>query len=88
MMPIDTYIERLKILVLEKASISEFLPFHSTELAALIFAETQRMLSESTLLRIYDLVPAKFPPSSYTRDALACFCSYDDFAAFVKQTEE
>jgi hypothetical protein len=83
--PIDPCLESLKLLVLAKAGTSLVTRSDIALMIAHIAAVTGTWLSETTLLRAYGFLPAKFAPSSYAKDILARYCGYENYAAFCTQ---
>jgi len=80
--PQDPCFESLKLLVLAKAGILLTSYADAPAAGTLIAASTGQRLSEAAILRAFGYLPAKFPPSGYTKDVLAQYCGYADYAAF------
>lgn len=55
-------------------------------LSALIFDETARRLSESTLKRVWQIISRAFNPSKYTLDTLAIFIGYKNWEDFINKS--
>lgn len=53
-------------------------------LSNLIFNETKRQISPSTLKRFFGLINYNYNPSRFTLDTLAIFCGFNNWINFVK----
>ncbi|MEO3405465.1 hypothetical protein AAFN85_16260 [Mucilaginibacter sp. CAU 1740] len=80
----DPCLESLKVLVLVNGNTLLTAPYEAKQLATLIDSRTQHPVAEITILRLFGFVAAKFPPSAYTKDVLAQFCGYSDYAMFCE----
>jgi len=78
----ENCLEALKVLVLTKSSLVTMLPCYTQRIAALVLSQTHQYLSETAILRLYNYLPSRFPPSSFTKDVLAIFCGYNNYASF------
>jgi hypothetical protein len=75
--------ELLKLLVLIKANMFFDRSFDPSELSEILLAVTGRYISETTLFHLYGFIPSKLPPSIYTKDALAAYCGYESYQAYL-----
>jgi hypothetical protein len=76
--------ELLKLLVLIKAGVFLDSRHQAYELSEAIYDSTGQFISATKLLHLYGLSPAKLPPSTYIKDALAKFCDYESYDAYMK----
>lgn len=76
--------ELLKLLVLIKAGIFLDSQYQAYELSDAIYDSTGRFISATALLHLYGLSPVKLPPSTYIQDALAQFCDYESYDAYLR----
>lgn len=88
MSPLSHCLEALKLSVLAKCSLRTMMPLHAGYIAASVLSLTKYELSELTILRLYGYLPSKFPPSPFTKDVLAIFCGYANYAAFCELQEQ
>lgn len=81
----QTCFESLKVLALMKSNILVAAPSDAKRMVQLIVMYTDRQLAEVTILKAFDFLPSKFPPSQFTKDVLAQFCGYQDYNSFSKE---
>ena len=84
MSDVDFSLEVLKSLVLARNAITVMVPQCAQYISHAVFQQTNRQLSEIAILRLFNFSPAKFPPSSYTKDVLANYCGYKDYLNFCQ----
>lgn len=75
--------ELLKLLVLIKSNMFFDRSFDPSELSEMLLSDTGRYISDTTLLYLYGYIPSKLPPSLYTKDALASYCGYKSYRAYL-----
>ena len=80
----DRCLECLKSIVLKKGNMLLTSYNDARDLATIINVYTSHYIAEIAVLRTYGFVTAKFPPSQYTKDVLAKFCGYQDYAKFCE----
>ena len=80
---INHCLEALKALILAKNAISVMAPQCAQHISHAVFMQTNRQLSATTILRLYNFLPAKFPPSAFTKEVLAIYCGYENYDDFI-----
>lgn len=83
----DACLEKLKGRVLYNAQFDGGF-FDAEILKDLILKKTGREINLNAIDRAFDIVPAKFKPSTYTLDTLSIFCGYANWGDFYMVNKE
>jgi hypothetical protein len=84
---VDNCLEALKNLALKKTGISVMKAHYARHISCAVFKETNYEISEIAILRTFNFLPAKFPPSYYTKDVLALYCGYENYFEFCRNSK-
>jgi len=84
---LDNDLQKLKFAVESQTKKKIVYAKDCTMLAAMIFEQTKRQVSGSTLKRLWGVVKSDFLPSSFTLDTLSLFLGYQDWADFKKNAD-
>jgi len=85
MSAVDNYLEVLKGLVLMRNAVNTMVPQLAKPIAYAVFLQTHHELSEVAVLRLFNYLPSKFAPSSFTKDVLAMYCGYENYLDFCEK---
>src|SRR5690606_30226411 len=85
---LHTYFDKLKALVLTKATINQIVPADCYRLALEIKDITNKSVSETTLKRVFGFASSAHQPSIYTLNALAQYCGFESWDSFYTDLEQ
>ena len=85
---LQAYFDKLKLLVLKKAKITQLVPADCYRLALEIKVTTNKSVSETTIKRVFGFASSVHQPSIYTLNALSEYCGFESWNNFYVSLEQ